>query len=167
MAAGEALSLKNKDNKMIKELVTIAGHLDRRGLLKESDYLDALIRVASDCGSKADDNVSDEQNEKFNMDGDDKAFEPEDFKMLREKNENSADDTDRAAATPSFKGHIDYIKALRQSGLPPAIIRYFEKATLANGEAVDASYRTVECPKCTTMNYPSANHCENCGHKLK
>ena len=106
---------------MIKELITIAGYLDKRGLLKEADYLDALIRVASNCGSKADDNVSDEQNEKFNMDGDDKAFEPEDFKMLREKNENSADDEEK----------------------------------------------TVECPKCTTMNFPSATHCTNCGHKLR
>lgn len=85
---------------MIKELITIAGHLDKRGLLKEADYLDALIRVASNCSSKADDDVSNKQNEKFNMDGDDKAFEPEDLKMLREKNENSADDESMTVECP-------------------------------------------------------------------
>jgi hypothetical protein len=36
--------------KMIKELIKLANDLDSRGLSKEADYLDAMLREASDSG---------------------------------------------------------------------------------------------------------------------
>ena len=37
---------------MIKHLIKLSNHLDKRGLTKEADYLDILIRRASDLDSK-------------------------------------------------------------------------------------------------------------------
>ena len=45
---------------MISKLIRIANKLDSMGLTKEADYLDAIIREATDCGSKADDSVVDD-----------------------------------------------------------------------------------------------------------
>ena len=40
---------------MIKKLIKLANHLDKKGFSKEADYLDVIIKKSYDCKSKADD----------------------------------------------------------------------------------------------------------------
>jgi hypothetical protein len=40
------------ENKMIKELIKLANHLDSKGLAKESDYLDGIIKKSSEDSDK-------------------------------------------------------------------------------------------------------------------
>tara|TARA_R110002020_G_scaffold50716_2_gene143070 strand:+ start:16092 stop:16640 length:549 start_codon:yes stop_codon:yes gene_type:complete len=44
---GESCILYNKEVIMIKELIRLSNHLDAKGLRKEADYLDAVIRKAA------------------------------------------------------------------------------------------------------------------------
>ena len=64
---------------MIGELIRIANQLDSMGLTKEADYLDAIIKEATDCGSKVDDAVVDDiensaMTEKYDEEMEEKGF---------------------------------------------------------------------------------------------
>ncbi len=65
---------------MINELAKLAAHLDNKGLYKEADFVDAIIRKMAKEYTK-------EQLEHFDGDGDGKPFEEEDFEELREEDE--------------------------------------------------------------------------------
>ena len=63
---------------MINDLIKLATHLDNKGLHKEADYVDAIVRKAAE-------EYTEEQLKHFDGDGDGEPFEDEDFEELRGK----------------------------------------------------------------------------------
>jgi len=84
----------NKGDNMIGDLIRLANHLDSIGFSKEAGFLDEVIKEAAKKEDKTKSSQkpkpSKKQIEVFDVDGDGKPFEEEDFKMLKEKKKKSA-----------------------------------------------------------------------------
>jgi len=95
-------SEENMNIQILKELISLSNHLDSKGLSKEADVLDQIIKSAK----KKERKPSEKQLKSLDKNHNGK-IDKEDFEILRRKKENKADDSEAMKKCANC-GHMNH-----------------------------------------------------------
>ncbi len=109
----------NMGDNVIKDLITLADHLDNIGLIKEADFLEEVIKEAGKKNKKP----SKKQLEVFDVDKDGKPFEKEDFKLLRKKSEAKMNNHLLLKELVTFANHLDSKGLVKEANFVDSLIK--------------------------------------------